>query len=136
MRRRPQPWTRPEPPKPELGVDVGGAVTFDGLRALWVSTKGNNAALFEGLHPIVAVRENSRTKATELRLIVGPIANVEAATRLCADPFGIASLLPAGRLRGSAADRCRDGQAYAAETGEAWRRQRHDRRGCSSDSNQ
>ena len=73
----------PEPPKPDLGVDVGGAVTFDGLRALWVSTKGNNAALFEGLHPIVAVRENSRTKATELRLIVGPIANVEAATRLC-----------------------------------------------------
>jgi hypothetical protein len=74
----------PEPPRVEFGVDVGGAVSFDGLRVLWASTKGSHAALFEGLHPIVAVRENGRTKSTELRLIAGPLANVEAATTLCA----------------------------------------------------
>jgi hypothetical protein len=68
----------------ELGVDVGGAVNFDGLRVLWSSTKGSNAGLFEGLHPVVAVRENSRTKAVELRLIAGPLANAEAAARVCA----------------------------------------------------
>ena len=51
---------------------------------LWASTKGSNAALLEGLHPVVATRENSRTKAVELRLIAGPLANVEAAARLCA----------------------------------------------------
>jgi hypothetical protein len=74
----------PEPRKPEFGVDVGGAVNHEGLRVLWASTKGNHAALFEGLHPVVAVRENSRTKSREFRLIAGPIANLEAATRLCA----------------------------------------------------
>jgi hypothetical protein len=72
-------------PKVEFGVDVGGAVNFDGLRVLWISTKGNNAALFEGLHPVVAVRENSRTKNAELRLVAGPLANVEHAARLCAN---------------------------------------------------
>ena len=70
--------------KVEFGVDVGGALNFDGLRLLWTSTKGSNAALFESLYPVVAVRENSRTKNAELRLVVGPLANVETAARLCA----------------------------------------------------
>ena len=74
----------PEPPKPEFGVDVGGAVNFEGLRVLWSSTKTGNGALLEGMHPIVAVRENSRTKGADLRLIVGPLVNIEAASRLCA----------------------------------------------------
>jgi hypothetical protein len=73
-----------DPPAPEFGVDIGGAANFDGLRALWNSTKGGNTLLLEGLHPVVAVRENSKTKAPELRLLVGPLANVEAAARLCA----------------------------------------------------
>jgi hypothetical protein len=73
-----------EPPKIEFGVDVGGAVNFDGLRVLWASTRGSHGALLEGLHPVVAVRENSRTKNAELRLVVGPLANVEGAARLCA----------------------------------------------------
>ena len=68
----------------DFGVDVGGALNFDGLRVLWTSTKGSNAALFEGLHPVVAVRENSRTKNAELRLVVGPLAGVESAVHLCA----------------------------------------------------
>jgi hypothetical protein len=72
-------------PKGEFGVDIGGAANFEGLRVLWASTKANNGALFEGLHPAVAVRENSRAKNTELRLIVGPLADVEAAARLCAN---------------------------------------------------
>ena len=73
-----------EPSKAELGIDVGGAANFGALRVLWTSTKGGNPALFEGLYPLVAVRENGRTKAAELRLVVGPLADVEAATRLCA----------------------------------------------------
>jgi hypothetical protein len=68
----------------EFGVDVGGALNFDGLRVLWSSTRGSNAALFEGLLPVVVVRENSRTKAVELRLVAGPLANAEAAARICA----------------------------------------------------
>jgi hypothetical protein len=70
--------------KVEFGADIGGAANFEGLRQLWTSTKGSNASLFEGLLPVVALRENSRTRAAELRLIVGPLADAEAATRLCA----------------------------------------------------
>jgi hypothetical protein len=69
--------------KVDFGVDIGGAANFEGLRQLWTSTSGSNAALFEGLFPVVALRENSRTRAAELRMIVGPLADAEAATRLC-----------------------------------------------------
>jgi hypothetical protein len=73
-----------EPPATGFGVDVGGAANFEGLRVLWNSTKTSNAAALEGMHPQVVVRENSKTKGAELRLIVGPIANVEEAARMCA----------------------------------------------------
>jgi hypothetical protein len=77
------PEAAPEPAKPEVGVDIGGAVNFEGLRVLWNSTRNANATLFEGLHPLVLLRENARTRAPELRLVVGPIASTEAAARLC-----------------------------------------------------
>src|SRR5215212_2758350 len=47
----------------EFAVDVGSAASFDGLRLLWNSVHGTNPALFEGLHPLVAVRENRRTRS-------------------------------------------------------------------------
>ena len=67
----------------EYGIDIGGAANFEGLRQLWTATKASNAALLEGLYGVVALRENSRTKAAELRLIVGPFADPEAANRAC-----------------------------------------------------
>jgi hypothetical protein len=77
-----------EAAKGEFGVDIGGAANFEGLRTLWAATKASNGAQFDGLHPAVAVRENSRAKNAELRLIVGPLADVEAAVRLCATLSG------------------------------------------------
>jgi hypothetical protein len=68
-----------------LGVDVGSAANFDGLRALWHSTKNNDPGLLEDLFPVVAARENGKTHGAELRLIIGPMADVESAARLCAD---------------------------------------------------
>jgi hypothetical protein len=72
----------------EFGVDIGGAPNFEGLRTLWASAKASNGVQFEGLHPAIAVRENGRSKGAELRLIVGPLADVEAAVRLCATLSG------------------------------------------------
>jgi hypothetical protein len=66
-----------------LGLDVGGAINFDGLRALWSSTKHSLLAPPEELYPVVAVRENSKTRSADLRLIIGPIPNAEAAAHLC-----------------------------------------------------
>ena len=81
----------PEAPEGEPGksrsvdfaVDIGGATTFEGLRALWSSVRGATADLFDDLHPMVAVRE-SKSRGLDLRLVVGPIASTEAATRMCA----------------------------------------------------
>lgn len=67
----------------DFGLDVGGATTFDGLRALWSSLRSNTADLFDDLHPMVAVREN-KSRGIDLRLVVGPIATSEAATQMCA----------------------------------------------------
>jgi hypothetical protein len=54
------------------------------LRQLWTSTKASSPSLFDGLYGVVSLRENSRTRAAELRLIVGPLADADAASRLCA----------------------------------------------------
>ena len=67
----------------DFGLDVGGATTFDGLRALWNSVRNSSADLFDDLHPMVAVREN-KSRGIDLRLVVGPIATSEAATQMCA----------------------------------------------------
>ena len=65
------------------GVDVGGATSFDGLRKLWDTITATHYDLFEGMHPIVAVRENSKSRGADLRLIAGPITDVETANRIC-----------------------------------------------------
>jgi len=66
-----------------LGVDIGGAINYEGLRTLWRSTKNSDPALLEELFPVVALRENGKTHGAELRLVVGPIADPEGVARLC-----------------------------------------------------
>jgi hypothetical protein len=75
----------------EFAVDIGGHPTFEGLRSLWAGLKANHATLFEGLKPVVAVREGAKPGALELRLVVGPLNNANAAARLCAS-LGAAGL--------------------------------------------
>jgi len=70
--------------KTEFGVDIGGDPTFDGVRALWTSVRTAHPALFDGLRPVVAVREGGKSGGLELRLVVGPLSNAGAAARLCA----------------------------------------------------
>ena len=76
------PAAEPLPPS-GLGVDVGGAPNFEGLRSLWHTTKNNDPSLLDDFYPVVATRENSKTHAPELRLIIGPMPDAEAAAQLC-----------------------------------------------------
>jgi hypothetical protein len=69
--------------KTEFGVDVGGNASMEGLRTLWITLKTTQPALFEGLRPIIAVREG-KAGAVELRLVAGPLPNASIAARLCA----------------------------------------------------
>jgi hypothetical protein len=66
-----------------LGVDVGGATNYEGLRTLWHSTLNSDPTLLEQLYPVVAIRENSKTHGVDLRLVVGPLPDADAAARVC-----------------------------------------------------
>jgi hypothetical protein len=68
----------------EFGVDIGGNASIEGLRSLWITLKSGQPALFDGLRPIIAVRDGQKPGAIELRLIAGPLPNASIAARLCA----------------------------------------------------
>jgi hypothetical protein len=70
--------------KTEFGIDLGGHGSIEGLKALWASLKTSQAAMLEGLRPVIAIREGGKPGAVELRLIAGPLANASIAARLCA----------------------------------------------------
>jgi hypothetical protein len=77
------PELEPIQSRQQAGVDVGGAKDFDGLRTLWSALTTNHFGLFEGLHPMVVVRENSKSRTADLRLVAGPLTDVEIASRIC-----------------------------------------------------
>lgn len=78
--------------KTEFGIDVGGDPSIDGLRSLWASVQSQHAALLKGLRPVMAVRAKDPSKDVELRLVIGPLTDAAAATRLCG------SLVAAGQI--------------------------------------
>jgi hypothetical protein len=75
--------TRPAKPA-EYGVDVGGALSVDTLRARWLGIRSAHRRLFEGLTPTVELHQVPKSNRVELRLVVGPLDNSEAAAELCA----------------------------------------------------
>jgi hypothetical protein len=68
-----------------FGVDLGGANSVDGLRALWrgLLKYRANKALTE-LRPIIVVKERSNGLGMQLRLVAGPLNDAAAAAKLCA----------------------------------------------------
>src|SRR6185312_11773096 len=71
--------------KTEFAVEVGGANTLGGLRALWRGLlKSRSNAPLAALHPIIIIKENSTGGGMQLRLGAGPLGNAAAAARICA----------------------------------------------------
>src|SRR5579872_4378616 len=69
----------------EFGVDVGGANSIAGLRALWRGLlKSKTNAALTTLRPIIVIKENSNGLGMQLRLVAGPISDAAAAARICA----------------------------------------------------
>jgi hypothetical protein len=75
----------------EYGADIGSGLTIQALRLRWAAIHAAHPQLFEGLAPIVTIKEASGSNKIELRLVVGPFARPGAATQLCAalTPFGL-----------------------------------------------
>ena len=67
----------------EFAVDVGGASSVGGLRAMWLGLVKSNPALAK-LVPIIVVKENSGGLGLQLRLVAGPLDDAAAAARICA----------------------------------------------------
>jgi hypothetical protein len=71
-------------PPPAYGADIGSALSIKALHARWAGVRLAHPQLFEGLEPVVTLRENARSNRIELRLLVGPLPSAEAAAQLCA----------------------------------------------------
>jgi hypothetical protein len=69
----------------EFGVDVGGANSISGLRALWRGLlKSRSNAALTTLRPIIVINENGNGLGMQLRLVAGPIGDAAAAAKVCA----------------------------------------------------
>jgi len=69
----------------EFGVDVGGANSVGGLRALWRGLLKSRAnAPLAALRPIIVIKESSTGLGMQLRLVAGPLTDAAAAAKICA----------------------------------------------------
>jgi hypothetical protein len=66
----------------EFGVDIGGANSVDGLRAIWRGMSKSRA--MTGLRPIMTVKERPTGLGMQLRLVAGPLTDAAAAAKICA----------------------------------------------------
>jgi hypothetical protein len=67
----------------DFAVDLGGANSVGGLRALWRGLVKSNADLAE-LRPIIVVKESTTGLGMQLRLAAGPLHDAAAAAKICA----------------------------------------------------
>lgn len=68
----------------EFGVDLGGAASVDGLRALWRGALKSHDTLLTPLQPIIVIRERHDGLGLQLRLVAGPFADAAATAKICA----------------------------------------------------
>jgi hypothetical protein len=70
--------------KTAFGVELGGANSVEGLRAIWRALNKSNGPTFAGLQPIVVLKEGNDGLGMKLRLVAGPLNDAAAAAKICA----------------------------------------------------
>lgn len=70
--------------KTEFGVDLGGANSIEGLRAVWRSALKAQSQQLAALQPIIVVKERHDGLGMQLRLVAGPLSDAAEAAKLCA----------------------------------------------------
>ena len=68
----------------EFGIDLGGANSVEGLRALWRGVTKSNGAQIASLTPIIVVKERTDGLGMQLRLVAGPLNDAAATAKICA----------------------------------------------------
>ncbi|SCB51273.1 hypothetical protein GA0061098_1015124 [Bradyrhizobium shewense] len=66
-----------------FAIDLGGANSIDGLRALWRGLSKSNPEIAT-LRPIIMIKEGNTGLGMQLRLGAGPLVNAAAAAKFCA----------------------------------------------------
>ncbi|WP_456746508.1 hypothetical protein [Bradyrhizobium sp. USDA 4354] len=66
-----------------FAIDLGGANSIDGLRALWRGLTKSNPEI-AALRPIIMIKESTTGLGMQLRLGAGPLVNAAAAAKFCA----------------------------------------------------
>jgi hypothetical protein len=66
-----------------FAIDLGGANSIDGLRALWRGVTKSNPEV-GALRPIIMIKEGATGLGMQLRLGAGPLVNAAAAAKFCA----------------------------------------------------
>ncbi|WP_439367388.1 hypothetical protein ACNJYD_18875 [Bradyrhizobium sp. DASA03005] len=66
-----------------FAIDLGGANSIDGLRALWRGVTKSNPEI-AALRPIIMIKEGTTGLGMQLRLGAGPLVNAAAAAKFCA----------------------------------------------------
>jgi hypothetical protein len=91
----------PEPapaPKPEIGVALASSSNLEVLHLQWAALKANFGPALAGLRP-TAAREQRGSSAV-YRLVVGPLPNMAAATKLCARLTAARAVCHTGKFSG------------------------------------
>ncbi|KQT21712.1 MULTISPECIES: hypothetical protein [Bradyrhizobium] len=66
-----------------FAIDLGGANSVDGLRALWRGLTKSNPEI-AALRPIIMIKEGTTGLGMQLRLGAGPLVNAAVAAKFCA----------------------------------------------------
>jgi hypothetical protein len=68
----------------QFGLDLGGASSMAGLRALWNGVRKSHASEMAALRPVLAIRQAKNGLGLQVHVVAGPIPDAAAAARLCA----------------------------------------------------
>ena len=68
----------------QFGLDIGGASSMVGLRALWSGVRKSHPSQFAALRPVLAIRQNKNGFGLQVHVVAGPIPDAAAAAKLCA----------------------------------------------------
>jgi len=70
-------------PPAAYGIELASAPSIQTLHARWAALHTTHPLLFEGLRPVVVMKELRRSNRVELQLVAGPFSSAEAAQRRC-----------------------------------------------------
>jgi len=68
----------------QFGLDLGGASSMTGLRALWGGVRKAHPSQLAALRPVLAIHPGKNGLGLQVHVIAGPIPDAAAAAKLCA----------------------------------------------------